>query len=263
MSRIRATLLRSSMAGKMMKASIMRLCTPWLLLGGMALGVSPLPAQAPPGPVSPVSPDQPGSRPPATRTAATEAQTAKHIQQAETRYQAVLAVQPGNPVALTGMGSIRIQQRNFPGAISYLEQARQIQPRDKALAAMLETARFWFYMDEGHHSLVSNELTAAERRYLSALELRPDSRQAFAGLHTTLVKALLAQPAIPPVQYVAPAPVPPPQLVAQTPVAVPQTTVQTPPPDSTHEVVYGPFVPYVPPSHQPQGKTATVASTGH
>jgi hypothetical protein len=128
---------------------------------------------------------------------------------------------------------------------------------------MLNTARFWFYMEEGHRSLLSNELTAAERRYLSALELRPDSPQAFAGLHTTLLKALRARPAIPPVQFVAPAPALQPQLVAQTPPAVPQTKVQTPPLDSTHEIVYGPFVPYVPPTHQAQGKTETVASTGH
>jgi tetratricopeptide (TPR) repeat protein len=265
-----ATVPRSSMAGWMMKMSIMRRSTAWILLGGIALSVSQFQAQAPHPPVSAVRVDPPKSHPLAIGTGATVL-TAKQIADIETRVRAVLARQPGNPAALTAMGSVRLQQRNFPAAIGYLEQARQIQPGNKAVAAKLDTARFRFYMDEGHRSLASNQLSAAERRYLSALELHPDSRQAFLGLHATLVKALRAQRAIPPPQHVAPAL--PQQLVAQTPVALPPPVAQTPaaepqpaakttvaethtaaqtPPDSTQEVVYGPFVPYVPPWIQPQ-----------
>jgi hypothetical protein len=166
--------------------------------------------------------NQPASRPVATQPPMTT------LSGAEARFTAILAKHPGDGSALSGMGFVRLQQRNYLGAISYFEQAKQTQPKDTNLTAALDAARFWFFMDEGDHSLTSNELTAAERRYLSALELRPDSHQAFAGLHTTLLKARKAQrvtPAVPP----AHAPVQKasaPAFAAQTPAGALHPIVQ-------------------------------------
>jgi tetratricopeptide (TPR) repeat protein len=190
------------------------------------------------------------------------------------------------------MGSIRIRQRNFAGAISYLEEAQQMQPRNKVLTAALETARFRFYLDEGHHSLAANELTAAERRYLSALELRPDSYQAFLGLHSTLVKALRARQAALPIRPIVAAPqlagpasvtpsppiaaeAPPaaPQLVVESPVAVPTVVLEapaavppatdpTPPVAPNQDAVYGPYVPYVQPWMLQQANGVVVTPPG-
>jgi tetratricopeptide (TPR) repeat protein len=241
----------------------MRFCAPWILLSGTAVGVCPLEAQTPHWPVSV---DQSKFRQLPSKPAASETLTAKRIEDAEAHLKAVLEKQPGNPVALAHLASVRLQQRNFAGAISYLEQAQQAQPSDKTTAAALETARFWFYMDEGHHSLVLNELPAAERRYLSALELRPDSHDAFEGLRTTLLKARRARRVTPPVARMVAAQAfaqntTVPQLAAQAPVAVPQPAVQPPQHTASDEVVYGPFVPYVPPS-RPQQTMAVVPSTG-
>jgi hypothetical protein len=178
----------------MMKASAIRLCASSILLGGIALGGCPFQAQPPTH--RPAVAEQPAARPLAAEP---DAGAAKRIPNAEDRFQSLLAQQPGNPEALAGMGSVRLQQRNFLGAISYLEPAQQTQPRDRVLSAKLDTARFWFFITEGHHSLVSNELTAAEKRYISALELRPNSRTAYLGLRTTLLKARRLREEAPPV----------------------------------------------------------------
>jgi cytochrome c-type biogenesis protein CcmH/NrfG len=249
----------------MLTTSKMRLFAPLMLLGGITFGVCPLETQAPHWPANA---DHSKSGLIATKIPASEVLTAKHIEDAEARFNTILTEQPGDPVALADMGSVRIRQKNFIGAISYLERAQQTRPKDKTVAAALETARFWFYIDEGHHSLVSNELAAAERRYLSALELRPDSREAFMGLRTTLLKARRARRTMPPVRrevraqaLVQNATMS--QPAAQTPVSVPQPSVQAPRDTASNEVVYGPFVPYVPPSVPLEAKTAAVPPAGH
>jgi hypothetical protein len=200
----------------MMKASAIRLCASSILLGGIALGGCPLQAQSPPT-QRPAAAEQPATRPIAAQP---DPAAAKRIPSAEDRFQALLAEQPGNPDALAGMGSVRLQQRNFLGAISYLEPAQQTQPQDRALSAKLDAARFLFFISEGHHSLVSNELTAAEKRYISALELRPNSRAAYLGLRTTLLKARRLREEAPPV--FAPAAAAP--MLAQKPSSPPPAT---------------------------------------
>ena len=129
--------------------------------------------------------------------AAYEALNAKHVPEAESRFQAILAQQPNNASALAGMGYVRMQQGNFMGAISFLEQARQANPNDPTLTAALDTSRFWFLMGEGHTALQSSDLPAAAKDYRAALELRPDSSEALLALAGTLQKAQQPQAAIP------------------------------------------------------------------
>jgi tetratricopeptide (TPR) repeat protein len=127
-------------------------------------------------------------------TAAHPALNVSRLQKDEARLMAILVKEPGNAGALAGMGWIRSQQGNFLGAISFLEQARLKRPGDHALAVAIELARFRFLMSEAQNSLASNDLPTAEKRYLSALEIRPHNREAFAGLHVTLLRA--RQPAV-------------------------------------------------------------------
>lgn len=156
---------------------------------------------------------EPPSKPKSTPGAPTEAQTAKtraadevaayqalnanRVADAETRFKAILTGDPSNSKALAGLGYVRMQQGNFLGAISFLEQAKHGSPDDKGLLAALETARFWFIMGEGQNSLSSNDLTMAEKRYRTALQLRPTSPEALEGLGGTLLKAQQPTPAIP------------------------------------------------------------------
>ena len=100
----------------------------------------------------------------------------------------ILARDPGNAGALAGMGWIRSQQGNFPGAISFLEQARLKRPKDHALAVALDLDRFRFFMSEARYSLASNDLIGAQKRYRAALEIRPNNREAVAGLRAAQIR---------------------------------------------------------------------------
>ncbi len=148
------------------------------------------------------------SRPPSAAVAAARARSAaeiaaykalntKHIDEAEAKFKAILASEPENPKALAGMGYVRMQQGNFSGAISFLEQAAHDNSTDKGLAAALDTSRFWFIMGEGQTALDANDLTGAEKQYRAALALRPNSPDALAGLGGTLEKAQQPAAAIP------------------------------------------------------------------
>ncbi len=154
-------------------------------------------AQPPAEPAQSTAPTPSSAVRSATETAAYKALNAKHIAQAEELFKAILAREPENARALAGIGYIRMQQGNFPGAISYLEQARRKDPSDKDLVQALDTSRFWFLMDEGQAALNENNLTMAEKRYRAALALRPTSPEALAGLGGTLQKAQQPGSAVP------------------------------------------------------------------
>ncbi|HEX7159446.1 MAG TPA: tetratricopeptide repeat protein, partial [Edaphobacter sp.] len=121
--------------------------------------------------------------------AAYNALNAKRLDEAETRFKAVLANEPENPRALAGMGYVRMQQSNFGGAISFLEQAKQYGARDAGLDKALESARFYSVMSEGSVALNENDLPAAEEKYKEGLSLRPGSPEALEGLGGTFLKA--------------------------------------------------------------------------
>jgi len=175
---------------------------PAIILGatilGAALGIFGdwLEAQSAP-PTARTNPSQTanpnsGHKPPApdaasADTAAYQALDAKRIDDAEARFKAVLATKPQEPNALAGMGLVRMQQGNFLGAVSFLEQAKQANPSDKAIASALDDARFSFLTGEGSAALTANDLGTAEKRYREALELRPGSVDALQGLSGTLL----------------------------------------------------------------------------
>jgi tetratricopeptide (TPR) repeat protein len=121
---------------------------------------------------------------------------AKNLPEAELRFKAILAKDPGNARALAGMGYVRMQQSNFGGAISFLEQAKQDGARDAGLDAALENAQFYSVMSQGSTALTENDLTTAEQQYRSALTLRPTSAEALEGLGGTLLKAQQPGPAV-------------------------------------------------------------------
>jgi tetratricopeptide (TPR) repeat protein len=165
----------------------------------------PTKAAVKPSPATPVPTQTPA--PTATREALTprtraadevvayQALNANRIEEAETRFKAILVNDPNNSKALAGMGYVRMQQGNFLGAISFLEQAKQGSPEDKGLLTALDTSRFWFIMGEGQAALNSNDLTTAEKRYRTALDLRPNNPEALVGLGGTLLKAQQPAPA--------------------------------------------------------------------
>ena len=133
----------------------------------------------------------------AAEIAAYQALNAKRLAEAEKGFTAILAKEPSNPGALAGMGYVRMQQGNFLGAVSFLEQATQLVPNDKAFSTALDAARFSFILGEGQNALGTNDLATAEKRYRAALALRPDSPEAMAGLGSTLLREQQPQLAVP------------------------------------------------------------------
>jgi cellulose synthase operon protein C len=139
---------------------------------------------------------EPAPHPPTAEEAAYQALSAKRIPEAEKRFKAILTRRPQDSGALAGMGYVRLEQRNYSGAISYLEQARQKRPADKAVADALQTARFRFLMQEGDQTLASGDTATAEKRYRSALDLRR-APEALSGLGQTLLARNDAAGAVP------------------------------------------------------------------
>ena len=133
----------------------------------------------------------------AADTAAYRALNAKHLEEAEQKFKAILADSPDDANALAGMGYIRMQQANFGGSISFLVQAKQDGSKDPGLDAALATSRFWYTMGEGAIALNENDLPTAEKQYRAALAMRPTSVEALEGLGGTLLKAQQPEAAVP------------------------------------------------------------------
>ncbi len=129
--------------------------------------------------------------------AAYKALNAKHLDDAEARFNAILLKSPEDANALAGMGYVRMQQANFGGAINFLAQAKQNGSKDPGLDAALTTSRFWYTMGEGATALNQNDLPTAEKQYRAALALRPESTEALEALGGTLLKAQQPEAAIP------------------------------------------------------------------
>ena len=121
---------------------------------------------------------------------------AKNLAEAEARFKKLLDADPQDARALAGMGYVRMQQSNFGGAISFLEQAKQYGARDAGLDTALESAHFYQIMSSGSTALNEDDLTMAEQQYRAALALRPASGEALEGLGGTLLKAQQPEPAI-------------------------------------------------------------------
>lgn len=128
---------------------------------------------------------------------------AKHLAEAETLFMADLNREPKNSLALSGMGYIRMQQGNFIGALSFLEEAHIQESRIggakiPGMDEALDTARFWFFMGEGNAALASNDLTRAESMYRSAaLALHPAcSQDTAAGFAAQLLQTMPSRPSL-------------------------------------------------------------------
>ena len=114
--------------------------------------------------------------------AAFAALNAHRLDDAEKRFSDLLEQEPGNGRVAAGMGFLRMQQKNFGGAISYLTQAEQDGYKVKTVEAALATSRFWYTMEEATQAFDQNQLHEAAARFRAALEMKPGSPEALSGL---------------------------------------------------------------------------------
>ncbi len=127
------------------------------------------------------------ARTPAER-AAFAALNAHRLDEAQTRFAALLEKEPNNGRVAAGMGFLRMQQKNFGGAISYLTQAEQNGYKAKTVDNALATSRFWFTMAEATQALDANQFDVATNKYRAALVMNPRSPEALNGLAGLLTK---------------------------------------------------------------------------
>ena len=80
------------------------------------------------------------------------------------------------------MGFLRMQQKNFGAAISFLTQAEQNGYKAKTVDDALATSRFWFTMGEATQAFDENQLDVAAAKYRAALAMNPRSPDALNGL---------------------------------------------------------------------------------
>ncbi|MDR3798051.1 MAG: cellulose synthase subunit BcsC-related outer membrane protein [Terracidiphilus sp.] len=121
------------------------------------------------------------ARTPAER-AAFAALNAHRIDEAEQRFTALLAADPNNGRLAAGMGFLRMQQKNFSGAIGYLVQAEKNGHKVTTVETALATSRFWLTLGEGTQALDENQLDLAATKFRAALEMNPRSADALDGL---------------------------------------------------------------------------------
>jgi len=104
------------------------------------------------------------------------------LEDAEARFNAILAREPNNGRAAAGMGFLRMQQKNFGAAIAYLNQAEQDGLKDRTVEDALQTSRFWYTMGEASQAFDANHFDVAEAKYRQALVMKPGSPDALSGL---------------------------------------------------------------------------------
>ena len=114
--------------------------------------------------------------------AAFTALNAHRLDEAQSRFTALLDQDPNNGRLAAGMGFLRMQQKNFGGAISYLTQAEQNGYKARAVEEGLTTSRFWYTMGEATQAFDENRFDMAGAKFRAALDMRPRSPEALNGL---------------------------------------------------------------------------------
>ncbi len=127
------------------------------------------------------------ARTPAER-AAFAALNAHRLDEAQARFAALLEKEPDNGRVAAGMGFLRMQQKNFAGAVSYLTQAEQNGYKVRIVESALATSRFWYTMSEAAQALDENQFVTAQVKYRAALAMNPRSPEALNGLAGLLTK---------------------------------------------------------------------------
>ena len=112
----------------------------------------------------------------------------RRLDEAETRFQAILAAEPDNGRVQAGMGFLRMQQNNFAGAISFLSQAEQDGYKSRVVETALANSRFWYTMGEATQAATDGQAELAMEKYKAALAMHPNSPEALNGVAGLYVK---------------------------------------------------------------------------
>ena len=119
--------------------------------------------------------------------AAYRALNSGRLDEAEQQFQALLAKEPHNARALSGMGYVSMKRGDFAAAQDYLEKARAAGATK--LEGAISTAQFWSRMGQAGVEQKSGDAQAAAKDYRDALALKPNNHDAEDALAGALVQA--------------------------------------------------------------------------
>jgi len=106
----------------------------------------------------------------------------ENLPEAASRFEQVLKRSPSNADAITGLGFVRLKQRNFTEAVNLLGKARTLTPNRREVEDGYRTAMFWGVMTEASAALEQGRADAAMKGFQQALTIDPASRDALLGL---------------------------------------------------------------------------------
>jgi len=110
-----------------------------------------------------------------------------NLDESQQQFAALLAKDPHNPRALSGMGYVLMKRGNFVEALDYLEKARAAGATK--LEGAISTARFWSRMAQAGSEQKSGDEEAAAKDYRDALALKPTNSDAEESLAGALMQA--------------------------------------------------------------------------
>ncbi len=109
-----------------------------------------------------------------------------HLDEARQQFQKLLAKDPKNAAALSGMGYVFMKQRNFASASDYLQRARTAGAKN--LDSAITLANFWQRMAKGDAELKNEDSDAAIEDYRAAAKLEPSRPEAMEALGGALLQ---------------------------------------------------------------------------
>ncbi len=133
--------------------------------------------------VAPTHTESPANSP---ESVAYRALNSGHLDEAKRRFQLLLAKEPKNPGALSGMGYVLMKEQDFSNAESYLERARSAGA--KGVDSAIALSRFWQRMAKGDTELANGQSDAAITDYREATNLEPTRPEALEALGGALLQ---------------------------------------------------------------------------
>jgi tetratricopeptide (TPR) repeat protein len=103
-------------------------------------------------------------------------------------FNKVLRQSPNDVSALTGLGYVRLNEKNFSEALRLFDRARALEPQRPDVREGYNAAKFWLAIERGTAAQQQNQTDAAVLAYQEALTLRPKDNGALLGMANAMLR---------------------------------------------------------------------------
>ena len=112
----------------------------------------------------------------------------KDMETAAASFNKVLRQSPKDVNAITGLGYVRLNEKNFSEALSLFDRARVSAPQRQDVRDGYDAARFWLAIERGTAAQKQDQTDTAILAYKEALTLRPKDNEALLGMANSLLR---------------------------------------------------------------------------